>query len=546
LFCSGQTLVSKTFSLVWKSKWAQIGDVSIEYSLVDECASGLDTCPSGTYCVDKVAGFECHATAGMECSGAGCDSNNNCVNPSKGCTFVYKPSTGVGGSVKWPTDGTNVGNPTYTCTTGSSQNQCSNLFDGNENTFWQGTTGGMEPHKVTIKFNQPGVDFSELRWKAHPSAIYHEQYRNVCLFVDNVEKTCTLSNKITTAGEWISMSTGMIIRNAKTVELRWPAGVTGVAAEIEVIYNGLSLSTGDCPECWEYKDGKCQAKKGDDSCFKLDCKYDKMNLDFSSTLFGIADNETPIPFEQNAAAVSFDGSRSRWATSCSLGQCGMTCEQRDIDGVSHMVFGVQVTVARKYMDVNGMKVAMRNPIRASITFECAYRQEVKISSTEFDVHSVDAHGSSVQFGDLTTGFTLSVFTDDKFTIPITEDNLYIGSPVYSTVEWKVTGANTIVGFFVDQCQIVSNNQEKMNLIERNCYSQAFNAQQLQEKKIVTKKSQFKFTSFVVGKGNDRSQFKINCNVKMCSFSDKKCDKMITREDSACPAGPFQYKALTFN
>ncbi len=97
---------------------------------------------------------------------------------------------------------------------------------------------------------------------------------------------------------------------------------------------------------------------------------------------------------------------------------------------------------------------------------------VKISSAEFDVYSVDADGSSVQFGDLTSGFTLSVFTDDKFTIPITEDNLFIGAPVYSTVEWKVTSASTIVGFFVDQCQIESNNEEKMNLIEKNCYSQA--------------------------------------------------------------------------
>ena len=85
------------------------------------------------------------------------------------------------------------------------------------------------------------------------------------------------------------------------------------------------------------------------------------------------------------------------------------------------------------MDVNRKKGAMGNTISASITFECSHSQEVKIISAELNVHSVDDDGL-IQHGDLTIGVTLTVFSDDKFTIPnlnfpVTEDKLYIEAPV---------------------------------------------------------------------------------------------------------------------
>ena len=138
----------------------------------------------------------------------------------------------------------------------------------------------------------------------------------------------------------------------------------------------------DCPPCWEAgAGGKCVAKKGDDACFKLNCEYGNMNLDFSSDLFGVADIGSPYPFSQTNLGLSF--SNGRWRSNCALGGCGMECSSRTINGEDYLIFGMQVSVDREQpITIGNLGVFIQNPIRASIYFECAYEQKVTIDTSD--------------------------------------------------------------------------------------------------------------------------------------------------------------------
>jgi hypothetical protein len=304
--------------------------------------------------------------------------------------------------------------------------------------------------------------------------------------------------------------------------------------------------SGSCPPCWEMVNGKCAAKQGADSCFILECDGAEIKYDFESTLFDVVDNASPTPFAAPNAPSFADG---RWRSRCALGECGMTCESREVEGDVFMVFKVTValrTVSQTMID--GMIVHMSNSRPSSMTFECAFKQEVKLTSdADFTVKSSQTYGQAIGFGDLTSNFRIALYKDASFTVEVgTSSNLYIGAPVYAQVKWNVPQVQQIVGFYLDKCYVTLNDAQSIDLINDNCYSKTFGAQQLTTTKIVENNAQFKFKSFMLGARARSMNLRMSCEVKLCSLAENKCQASLNNNDNQCPAiAGYQYKANTY-
>jgi len=344
--------------------------------------------------------------------------------------------------------------------------------------------------------------------------------------------------------------------------------LTGTACPVKTTKKPTTVAVDkkNCPECWEWNetDKKCTVKRGTGACYDLKCEYNAMHLSFNTKLFAVEYSANTFPFVQTDKNVVWDATTSKWKSTCNLGQCGMTCDTRDVSGETgiHLVFGYELSVETHYKNINGHLVYMKNPIKAKVKFECAYRSEVKISSTEFDVKAVDAAGESIQFGNLDEGFKIKLYTDPSFTkeITTTTTTLFIGQPVYTTVEWNVKTLTNHAKYYVDGCSIqlpkdsASGAERAMQLIKSNCYSSTLQVQQLQASKLVSTESKFKFTSFIVDKGASTMKFEMKCNVKVCSISETggldKCNKHINTQDATCPNASedvvMKYRANTFS
>ena len=101
--------------------------------------------------------------------------------------------------------------------------------------------------------------------------------------------------------------------------------------------------------------------------------------------------------------------------------------------------------------------------------------------------------------------------------------LYIGKPVFASVNWTVT-ANLaeLVQFFVNSCDLHFPDDGFLRLIDQNCYSQAFGLKQLQTEKVVSTTSNFRFTSLIVGQGARSMRMVLQCQVKVCIVKEGKC------------------------
>ena len=92
-------------------------------------------------------------------------------------------------------------------------------------------------------------------------------------------------------------------------------------------------------------------------------------------------------------------------------------------------------------------------------------------------------------------FKIKLFTDPSFTkeITTTTTTLFIGQPVYTTVEWNVKTLTNHAKYYVDGCSIqlpkdsASGAERAMQLIKSNCYSSTLQVQQLQASKLVKEK-----------------------------------------------------------
>ena len=122
--------------------------------------------------------------------------------------------------------------------------------------------------------------------------------------------------------------------------------------------------------------------------------------------------------------------------------------------------------------------------------------------------------------------------------------MLLGQPVYASLKWTVSSISTLLNYYIDSCE-VDFTTGQISIINKNCYLTALGARQLQQSKVVTKESQFQFTSFFVGGGASTIKMKLNCSVKICP-SGTECFKHLSTKDSDCEQiAPFIYKAKTF-
>ena len=177
-----------------------------------------------------------------------------------------------------------------------------------------------------------------------------------------------------------------------------------------------------------------------------------------------------------------------------------------------------------------------------------FRTLIKLTSDgDFTVKSGEVYGKAIGFGDLTPNFSISLYKDPSFTVEVgSSSNLYIGAPVYTQVKWNVPQVQQIVGFYLDKCYVTLDNAQSIDLISDNCYSKTFGAQQLTTDKIVENNAQFKFKSFMLGARATSMNFRMSCQVKLCSLSENKCQASLNTNDTQCPAvAGYQYKANTY-
>jgi hypothetical protein len=227
-----------------------------------------------------------------------------------------------------------------------------------------------------------------------------------------------------------------------------------------------------------------------------------------------------------------------WYVKCGLGECGMEMSSRMHEGVEHMFFSTTIDIAQFIM-VDGIRVWKENDMNIQVTFECAYKQEVKVGSTDVVVHRVDASDSSMSFGNLDTGFRIGLFTDENYSTILTANNIYIGAPVFVSIDWVVTSLSNHAGFIIDECDLEFDDRS-IRLIERNCYSSILGVRYLSPSKLVANTSRFQFKSFIVGSGRKSMEFSLFCKIKLTQLSDEKYSKLLSTNDSQCPNSPLRF------
>ena len=86
----------------------------------------------------------------------------------------------------------------------------------------------------------------------------------------------------------------------------------------------------------------------------------------------------------------------------------------------------------------------------------------------------------------------------------------------------------------------------IHLVKDNCYSNVFSVKQLQENKIVERKSEFSFRSFIVGRGAAKMKIKLLCHLKVCKIGDQHCQLKIAEKDDHCDrSSNLDFRAITF-
>lgn len=190
-----------------------------------------------------------------------------------------------------------------------------------------------------------------------------------------------------------------------------------------------------------------------------------------------------------------------------------------------------------------------SPVGSSMKFRCAYPASFDVSSSPFNVKSAEVNGNQVTVGDLKSGFSLDLYTDEAQQSTVDGQNLYIGAPVYADMTWSVTTTQTLVNFYVDDCDIVDDTHT-VNMIRDNCYSMALGVRQLgmktAEDKLVSSSSKFSFISFTIGKqARLEAQLSIVCKVKLCVVTDTDCTGALSKTDDDCDGKSemeYEYKA----
>ena len=128
--------------------------------------------------------------------------------------------------------------------------------------------------------------------------------------------------------DFIAEVSGIYTSNGMTA----PTDLSSVFAQA---MSELPLQSSPCPssECWEFDSAtdQCQLRMGS-NCIALTCPFDKIELSFLSTLFGIEDNAGDDIFNSaDECEPRWDAADQRWKLQIPLGNCGMTLKT-NVDG----------------------------------------------------------------------------------------------------------------------------------------------------------------------------------------------------------------------
>ena len=73
---------------------------------------------------------------------------------------------------------------------------------------------------------------------------------------------------------------------------------------------------------------------------------------------------------------------------------------------------------------------------ASVNFQCRYDLNIHVESATFDLTSAKVHHGLAGYGTLDRAFALSVFTDSDFSVPVGNAPVYIGSRLFTDIDFK--------------------------------------------------------------------------------------------------------------
>ena len=84
-----------------------------------------------------------------------------------------------------------------------------------------------------------------------------------------------------------------------------------------------------------------------------------------------------------------------------------------------------------------MEFFIESKSTAVVSYQCLYKSEVKVDSDEFNVVSMEAADRLTNFGSLDNGFEINLFTDEDMKQKVTTQNVFVGRPIYVSVDWNV-------------------------------------------------------------------------------------------------------------
>jgi len=158
-----------------------------------------------------------------------------------------------------------------------------------------------EQNSVTVTFTNT-VIFHKLIFHAGPDEILHQdRYQDACLYLDGIKSECTETDRVTSAGEKITLKPATKTEVTK-VELRLQEGVAAEIAELKLHYHKIAPipDPSPCPseQCWNFHDDKCSIKP---SCVSLSCAATDISISILPEVFGTTPGTmlTPNMSEQN-------------------------------------------------------------------------------------------------------------------------------------------------------------------------------------------------------------------------------------------------------
>merc|ERR1712228_58620 len=110
--------------------------------------------------------------------------------------------------------------------------------------------------------------------------------------------------------------------------------------------------------------------------------------------------------------------------------------------------------------------------------------------------------------------------DKAFATPVGNQQVYIGSRLYSAVDFKVTSLQDSLSFFVEGCSITIG-EMSVEIIKDECYSKALGVHSETSDENTTR---FSFTAMSTAQSAVRhKESAVTCKLKICMNPTNKCD-----------------------